>query len=152
MASIVRSAAAKVKQQFVRCKPSQRVRRERGTLRRKLSALEADLGRLATAELPSDIRMRRLVEVQDQSREVQRRLATVESKVAKLESEQVSDAEVKAALADFDGVWEALQPREQARAIELLVESITWDGEAESVSITFRPTGIKSLAAREEAA
>jgi len=36
--------------------------------------------------------------------------------------------------------------------IELLVESVVWDGEAESVSITFRPTGIKMLAAREEAA
>ena len=96
--------------------------------------------------------MRRLAELQDQGREVQRRFATVESELAKLESEQISDAEVKAALADFDGVWEVLQPREQARVIELLVESVMWDGHAESVSITFRPTGIKTLAAREEAA
>jgi site-specific DNA recombinase len=96
--------------------------------------------------------MRRLAEVQDQSREVQRRLATVDSELAKLESEQISDADVTAALADFEGVWEALQPREQARVIELLVESVTWDGEAQSVSITFRPTGIMTLAAREEAA
>ena len=96
--------------------------------------------------------MRRLAELQDQGREVQRRFATVESELAKLESEQISDAEVKAALADFDGVWAALQPREQARVIELLVESVAWDGDAECVAITFRPTGIKTLAAREEAA
>jgi hypothetical protein len=51
----------------------------------------------------------------------------------------------------FDGVWDTLQPREQARVIELLIESVVWDGEAESVSITFQPTGIKTLAAREEA-
>ena len=56
------------------------------------------------------------------------------------------------ALTEFDGVWEALKPREQARLIELLVESVTWDGEAESVSITFRSTGVKSLAQQEDAA
>jgi hypothetical protein len=69
--------------------------------------------------------------------------------VEKLESEQISDAEIQAALADFDGVWESLQPREQARVIQLLIESVVSDGEAESISITFRPTGIKTLAARE---
>jgi len=74
------------------------------------------------------------------------------SELAKLESEQISDEEITSALADFDGVWESLQPREQARVIELLVESVVWDGEAESVSITFRSTGIKMLAGREEAA
>lgn len=62
----------------------------------------------------------------------------MDSELAKLETEQIGGAEVKAALADFDGVWEALQPREQARVIELLVESITWDGEVESISIAFR--------------
>ena len=96
--------------------------------------------------------MRRMAEVQDQSREVQRRLAVVESELAKLESEQLNDTEIQSALAEFDGVWESLQPREQARVIELLVESVVWDGDAECVSITFHPTGIKTLAAREEAA
>jgi hypothetical protein len=81
-------------------------------------------------------------------------LADVESEISGLEAEQISESEIQAALADFDGVWEALQPREQARVIELLVESVVWDGQAESISITFRPTGIKTLAAseREEAA
>ena len=107
---------------------------------------------MATAELPSDVRMRRLADVQDQSREVERRLATVESGLAKLGSVRISDAEVKAALDDFDSVRGTLQSREQASVIDLLVESVAWDGDDESVSITFRPTGIKTLAAREEAA
>jgi hypothetical protein len=46
-------------------------------------------------------------------------------------------------------LWEALQSREQARLIELLVESVVWDGAVESISITSRPTGIKTLAASE---
>ena len=127
-----------------------RLRRERGTQRRKLAALEADLGQLATAKLPDNIRMARLAEVQEHSLETQRRLAAVESELAQLEAEQIDDADIKSALADFDGVWEALQPREQARVIELLVETVAWYGKAESVSITFRPTGIKTLAASDQ--
>jgi site-specific DNA recombinase len=94
----------------------------------------------------------KLADVQGRSQEVRRRLAEVESGIAALEAEQISESEIQAALADFDGVWEALQPREQARIIELLVESVVWDAEAESIAITFRPTGIKTLAGKEEAA
>jgi hypothetical protein len=148
--AIVRTTVATVRRQVeARAK---RLRRERGTLRRKQAALDADLGRLATAALPEDVRVAKLADVQDQSRDVQRRMTDVESEIARLEAEQISESEIQAALADFDGVWEALQPREQARVIELLVASVVWDGEAESVSITFRPTGIKALAAKEEAA
>jgi site-specific DNA recombinase len=150
--AIVRTTVATVRRQAE--SRAKRLRRERGTLRRKQAALEADLGRLATAALPEDVRVAKLADVQDESQEVRRRLADVESEIATLESEQISESEIQAPLADFDGVWEVLQPREQARIIELLIESVVWDGEAENVSITFRPTGIKTLAAseREEAA
>nr|BDD45921.1 resolvase [Pseudomonadaceae bacterium] len=132
---------------------AKRLRRERGALRRKLSDLNAKLGQLATAALPDDVRLGRLAEMQEVLRLTQRRMAAVDSEVAGLEADQLTDREIAAALADFDGVWEALEPREQVRMIELLVESVVWEAEAKSVSITFLPTGLKSLAAqREEAA
>jgi hypothetical protein len=60
-------------------------------------------------------------------------------------------------LADFDAVWDCLAPHEQARVIELLVECVAYNGEAGNISITFRPSGIRSLAGelaarKEEAA
>ena len=65
----------------------------------------------------------------------------------RLPDSQIEDAEVTSALADFDGVWEALAPREQARILALRIERIDHDGQRGNVSITFRPTGIRALAA-----
>lgn len=71
--------------------------------------------------------------------------------------EVVVQLTVVTALGDFDAVWDCLAPREQARVIELLVEQISYDGDGGSISVTFRPTGIKTLASelgarKEEAA
>ena len=41
--------------------------------------------------------------------------------------------------------------REQARAIQLLIERVDYDGGRGKVSVAFRPTGIKALA-KERAA
>ena len=48
-------------------------------------------------------------------------------------------------LADFNNMWASMQPGEQARAIELLIERVTFDGRIGELSITYRPTGIKTL-------
>ena len=55
--------------------------------------------------------------------------------------------EVGQALADFNPLWETLSPREQAPIVQLLVERIDYDGAAQTVSITFHPTVIQTLAA-----
>jgi site-specific DNA recombinase len=47
-------------------------------------------------------------------------------------------------------VWEQLSPKEQARLIRLLVERVDYDGAQGSVAITFRPGGIKTLAAEHD--
>ncbi len=49
-------------------------------------------------------------------------------------------------MAAFDPVWDSLTSREQAGIIQLLVERIEYNGASGTVSITFRPTGIKTLA------
>jgi site-specific DNA recombinase len=55
------------------------------------------------------------------------------------------ESEVVEALGRFDAIWDSLTPREQVRVVELLIERVTFDGPGENVSITFRPTGIKTL-------
>lgn len=54
-----------------------RLRREQGTTRRKLAHLEAELAQLATAKIPEDTRLVRFAEVQEQSRQIERRLSTL---------------------------------------------------------------------------
>ena len=71
-----------------------------------------------------------------------------------LSGELVDEREVVQALSLFDPIWESLTPREQARIVRLLVERVDYDGRQSTVSVTFRPTGIKALAqqATEDAA
>ncbi|HON69193.1 MAG TPA: hypothetical protein PLS23_22165 [Phycisphaerae bacterium] len=46
----------------------------------------------------------------------------------------------------FEPVWDTLAPREQARILHLLIQRVDYDGVNGNVSITFHPTGIKTLA------
>jgi len=54
------------------------------------------------------------------------------------------------ALAQFDPVWDALVPREQASLLQLLIERVDYD--PKEVAITFRPNGIASLAGEQRSA
>jgi hypothetical protein len=45
-----------------------------------------------------------------------------------------------------------LLPREQERVVGLLVDRVDFDGDRQTVAITFKPTGIRTLAAEVAAA
>ena len=64
----------------------------------------------------------------------------------------VGEDEIRAALADFNDLWAALSPKEQVRVIQLLVERVEYDGEAGTVSITFRPSGLRALEGNQQEA
>jgi site-specific DNA recombinase len=85
--------------------------------------------------------------------ELQERVGTVEVRVRKLREQihaihhqLLEEDEAALALSIFDPVWGSLTPHEQVRAVQLLVERVDYDGSKGKVSITFRPTGIKTLA------
>ena len=54
--------------------------------------------------------------------------------------------EVAAALGRFDGVWESLTPKEQARLVALLVERVEYDGRTQTMTLAFHPAGVQTLA------
>ena len=86
-------------------------------------------------------------------RSTEQRLTEIREEITALGREMVDEREVQAALSLFDPVWETLAPREQARIVRLLVERVDYDGKSGTVSVTFRPNGIKTLAQQiEEAA
>jgi hypothetical protein len=75
------------------------------------------------------------------------RIRTIEQGCqAALQRGLVEETEAARALGEFTPVWEALTPREQARVTELLIERVDYVGGRKKVSITFHPTGIKTLA------
>jgi site-specific DNA recombinase len=85
--------------------------------------------------------------------ELQERISTVEVRVRKLRDQihaihhqLLEEDEAVLAMSIFDPVWGSLTPHEQVRAVQLLVERVDSDGSKGKVSITFRPSGIKTLA------
>jgi site-specific DNA recombinase len=121
----------------------ERVTTEREGLVARLRNDHAEVGRLAATARPGDPR---LLDAHDRIRDAERRVTEIDDELATLEGELIDEAEVAAALADFEALWNCLAPREQARVIELLVERVEYDGHAGSIAITFRPAGIKTLA------
>ena len=87
-----------------------------------------------------------VVNAQDRIRDAERKATEVREQMVVLSREIVDEREVETALSVFDPVWDTLGPKEQARIIHLLVERVDYDGKNGTVSVTFRPNGIKTLA------
>jgi site-specific DNA recombinase len=88
----------------------------------------------------------RLGDLNERIRAGEQRVAEMREREAALGREIVDESEVADALAAFDPVWETLSPREQARAVRLLVRRVEYDGEAGTVSLVFHPEALRGLA------
>ncbi len=110
-------------------------------LRRHNGELRELAGRIATNETATD----RVADLQDRIRAAEQRGTQVREELISLRRELLDEGDVARALAAFDPLWETLAPREQARVIRLLVQRVDYDGEKETVSVTFHPAGIKML-------
>jgi site-specific DNA recombinase len=105
--------------------------------------LERDLTRLLGGGRPED---------QEHIGRLEARLAETGDELEFLRATTVGRRDLIRSLAVFDEVWGCLLPREQERVIGLLVERVDFDGQRQTVAITFRPTGIRTLAAEVAAA
>jgi len=80
-------------------------------------------------------------------RALEDRLRAVEEQTTALEGQHIDPADLRTALAAFDPVWSHLEPAEQARVMQLLIERIDYDGGTGNLAIAFRPGGVRTLAA-----
>ena len=87
-----------------------------------------------------------LARINEQVAEAERKVTAAKVETERLKAEDVRPEDLRDALAAFEPLWEQLSPREQARVIRLLVAKVDYDGGGGSVSITFRPSGIRTLA------
>jgi site-specific DNA recombinase len=100
--------------------------------------LERELGRLLSTGRNED---------RDQIGRIEARLAETGDELAFLQATTIDRRDLTRSLAVFDDIWACLLPREQERVINLLIDRVDFDGERETVAITFKPTGIRTLAA-----
>ncbi|MGE0193804.1 MAG: recombinase family protein [Planctomycetota bacterium] len=64
----------------------------------------------------------------------------------KAQGGSVEPAELRRALTLFDPVWDVLCAQEQQRILHLLVDRVAYDGAAGTAAVTFKATGIRTLA------
>ncbi len=125
------------------------VRRERDDLRREQKRHHEELQSLVTGGQATTEVTARIADLHARLSAADQRLPHLESRIAELGRQTVTLAEARAVFADFDNLWESLIPREQARLLELLISTVEYDGDAGTVSVTFRPTSIRSLINRD---
>lgn len=129
-------------------------RRNRDDLRRERERHHRELQQLTTSDKATSDLTGRITELHASLSAADQRLPGLECQIAELEGQIVTQAEARAAFIKFDSLWASLTPREQARLLKLLISTVEYDGDAGTVSVTFRPTSIRSLIDRkmEEAA
>jgi site-specific DNA recombinase len=118
---------------------------ERDALKGALEGLEGQIREAATAA-PSGANALRMADLQAEAAEMEARMGAVHKQLDEARAGHLDETDVRRALADFDGLWEEMTPSERARTLHALVERVAYDGQAETVAITFQPTGIKALA------
>jgi site-specific DNA recombinase len=101
---------------------------------------------LEVGQSPSGAVVARLSDIQERIRAAEERTRAIDDEKLSFAHSQVHENEGEQALAGLDAEWETLSPREQARIVQLLVERVDYDGAAQTVSITFHPGGIQTLA------
>jgi len=94
----------------------------------------------------------RLSEMEGNLDVMNRRLTQIKEELIQLEMETVDRREVVQALEHFNPIWGVLYPREKARIMRLLIESITYNAQEGTVEIVLHPGGIKQLAAEMKCA
>jgi site-specific DNA recombinase len=118
---------------------------------RDLARLHAELGRVAGDAAANAHAAARLTDLHEKVRVAEERAAALLRLIEEADGGQITKAEVDAALAEFDGVWSRLSPKEQARLMRMLVQRVDYDATKGSVSITFHPLGLRSIGQRSNA-
>jgi site-specific DNA recombinase len=122
---------------------------ERRGLECELGRLNLEVRQVVGQALPNGIPtvdLPRLADLHERVRTAETRSAAIQDRLQTLGGQRLDAREVAQELVAFDPVWKTLTPHEQARLIHLLVERVDYDGSRNQVSITFHPTGIRSLA------
>ncbi|MEX0653922.1 MAG: recombinase family protein [Phycisphaeraceae bacterium] len=121
------------------------LKRQRGEIEQTIKDLGRRLGEIAPRAGFDEQATRDLGRLQDEIRERQQEAAEINARIAKVRQRMLEPDELAGAVEAFDPLWETLPPSHRAKLVHLLVERIEYDGQSESISLTFHPTGIRTL-------
>ncbi|HEX3999753.1 MAG TPA: recombinase family protein [Pirellulales bacterium] len=119
---------------------------QRQQLERQLARDHAEIRRMTLLPEPSSATTARIADLHERVARAEQQLAQVRNRLDEVERQRINEADVSAAFADFDNVWNALSSREQAQVLRLLVARVEFDPAESTVAISFHPSAIKSLA------
>ena len=94
--------------------------------------------------------MERLDEIESSLQKLNQKAEAARKDLVSLQDTAIDEEDLKAALESFTPVWSELSPRKQSRILHLLIEQVTYDAQEGKVQISFRPGGVRSLAAENE--
>jgi site-specific DNA recombinase len=119
---------------------------ERDGLVQDLAKFNEELRRLVTpAKGQGQVDTARMANLNERIREAEQRVTNLREEILELQGAMIDEGELRSALSIFDPVWDSLTPKERVRVMQLLIERIGYDPETSKISLTFRPTGIRSL-------
>ncbi|MGB2821911.1 MAG: recombinase family protein, partial [Phycisphaerae bacterium] len=95
---------------------------------RQLRRDDAEIRRLAAKGPATGVTAARIADLAERVQRAETRLAELREQKDALARERIDEAELNAAFEDFDNVWSALSPREQAEVLQLLIARV--DSEA----------------------
>lgn len=102
--------------------------------------------RLVAAVMGQPNAASRLADLEDQIRAGEGRLVEIARELAILDRWTVSEADVASVLKGFRAFFERLTKNEAAETLSAMVEQVIYDCKKGTISISFHPSGIKSLA------
>lgn len=121
---------------------------ERQKLERQLHRDHAEIRKLAVGSEPTSVTSSRIADLHERVSCGEQKLAQVFSRIKNLEAQQITHQEVMDAFKDFDNIWNVLNTRERTKIISLLVARIDFDVIDSTITISFHPSAIKSMATK----
>jgi site-specific DNA recombinase len=118
---------------------------ERAQTERELGWHHAEIRKLAVSSPANAGTTARIADLHERIAQAETRLEELDGLIAERRRDRLTEQDVGAAFADFDNLWDALIPREQAAIIALLVARVVFDAAESSVSVTFHSTAIQTL-------
>ena len=112
---------------------------------REIGRIHSEITKVATDAANNGHAATRLAELHECLREVEQRLTELRDQAERARRGLVTKAEVDSALEAFTPLWDALSPREQARALRLLIQRVDYDGANGRIAVTFHANGIRTL-------
>jgi site-specific DNA recombinase len=117
----------------------------RNEFRKRLRNLGREVGKVAPRAGFDEQATSRLGCLQNTMREEEQEVARLNEQIAAIQSRMLKPDELAGAVGAFDPLWQSLPPTQRATLIHLLVDRVEYDGSAETLSVTFHPTGIRTL-------